>query len=188
VDGLRLASPVVLCMAVVALAGCGAPRVDVGSTSTPVPGPTDDGSPSTPAPGPDGDGPDGGGSEGGGQGYALSCVTEDGPLAVQYSRLEEVWSSSNYLRMLYCEATWGSEPYEMTDEQREVAAIAAGPDREPTATDYLTVVAACTRLGETDGPHSIEGASTSVLEAAVMLCPEAPQADLMRARLGAEAG
>jgi hypothetical protein len=167
-------------MAVVALAGCGAPRVEVGSTSTPAPGPADDGSTSTAAPAPSDDAE----GEGEGEGYVLSCVTEDGPLPVQYSRLEEVWSSSNYLRMLFCEATpRGSGPYEMTAEQLEVARVAVGSDREPTGEDYLAVVAACTRLGEPDGPRSIEGAPASVLEAALLVCPEAPQADLMRARL-----
>jgi hypothetical protein len=111
----------------------------------------------------------------------ITCFYPDGTEVGAFSRLEEAWASTNYVRIDACEAT-APDGYELSEEEQAVADVAvadlAGTD--PTEA-YLETLAACVRLNA----DALAGAPTSVLEATTLLCPEAPQAGLIQNELSA---
>jgi hypothetical protein len=120
--------------------------------------------------------------------FRMSCyaATDGRPLG-SFSSLDAVWASSNYLRAEYCDAQYvGTEPFTLTGTEAAIADIAvSGLENPGDPTEvYLEVLAACTRLGADAGPNSISGTPDPVLEATLSLCPEAPQANLIREQLG----
>ncbi|MGW4929396.1 hypothetical protein ACWEOH_09600 [Agromyces sp. NPDC004153] len=116
-----------------------------------------------------------------GSGIRITCFYPDGTEVGTFSRLEEAWASTNYVRIDSCEAT-ASGDGELSEEQQAVADVAAAdlPGVDPTDA-YLATVAACVRLNADD----LAGAPSSVLEATTLLCPEAPQAGLIQDELAA---
>lgn len=116
-----------------------------------------------------------------GSSIRITCSYPDGTEVGTFSRLEEAWASTNYVRIDSCEAS-ASGDGELSDEEQAVADIAAVdlPGVDPTDA-YLEAVAACVRLNADD----LAGAPSSVLEATTLLCPEAPQAGLIQDELSA---
>ena len=48
---------------------------------------------------------------------------------------------------------------------------------------FLDIYAACTRIGSEVGPFGFASIPVPVLEATLLLCPEAPQANIIRDRI-----
>lgn len=114
----------------------------------------------------------------------ITCFYPDGSEVGTFTRLEEAWASTNYVRIDRCEAAPGpSGDVELTDEEESVAEIAAAdlPDEDP-ADLFLRTLAACVRIPSA-GEQAIANQPTSLLEATLALCPEAPQAGLVEAEL-----
>ena len=103
-----------------------------------------------------------------------------------FTGLEEAWASTNYVRIDHCVASSGTDqPVELTAEEESIAGTAAEdlPDDDPVDL-YLWTLATCVRVT----PASVDGLSTlptSLLRAAMELCPEAPHAGLMEDELAA---
>lgn len=120
--------------------------------------------------------------------YRFTCYADDGQVTAEVGSLEAVWASTQYLRTEYCSVEYvGSPPLTLTDSEAAVADIAGrGSEAEDTEL-YLDVLSACTRLAAEDGPHSLSETPEPVLEATLVLCPEAPHAGLIESQLGREA-
>jgi hypothetical protein len=114
--------------------------------------------------------------------FLITCYFPDGGEAGMFTRLEEAWASTNYVRIDRCEAR-ADGVLELTSEEAAVAAVAARdlPDEDP-AELFLRILAACVRV--VPGTTS-ETPPKSVLEAALEWCPEAPHAELMQNALDA---
>lgn len=113
--------------------------------------------------------------------YLIRCFAADGRPLGTFSSLDEVWASTNYMQIDYCEATFaGDEPMTLGEEEVAIAEIAASGLAEPQdlAELYLEAVAACTRVSE-DGPYGLTTIPDAILVAALTLCPEAPQAQVI---------
>ncbi len=174
------------------LAGCvpalnpdGSPSATASASSTPdgsesttgSPAPTsEDSSSITDAPPPTADGPR----------FLIECVGPEGTVIGPFTGLEEAWASTNYVRIDHCVASSGTDqPVELTAEEESIAGTAAAdlPDEDPVDL-YLSVLATCVRVA----PTSEEGLSTlptSLLQATLELCPEAPHAGLVEDELDA---
>ena len=111
----------------------------------------------------------------------ITCFYPDGSEVGTFSRLEEAWASTNYVRIDNCEAT-ASGGLELSEGEQTVADVAVVdlPDSDPTEA-YLETLAACVRLS----PDGLAAAPTSVLDATTLLCPEAPHAGLIQNELSA---
>ncbi|MFE6254264.1 hypothetical protein [Agromyces sp. NPDC057865] len=111
----------------------------------------------------------------------ITCFYPDGSEVGTFSRLEEAWASTNYVRIDSCEAT-ASGGFELSEGEQAVADVAVAdlPDSDPTEA-YLETLAACVRLS----PDGLAAAPTSVLDATTLLCPEAPHAGLIQNELSA---
>jgi hypothetical protein len=116
----------------------------------------------------------------------LTCFYADGSQAGTFTRLEEAWASTNYVRIDWCEGqASGSRELELTEVQAEAARAAqAGLPDEDLVTLYLRTLAACVRIAP-DGEHGMATQPTSILEATLLLCPEAPHSGLIQAELQA---
>lgn len=158
-------------MAVLALAGCTPAGPAVTPSTEPTRTPTT--APATPPP-TDGDAS----TE-----VLIECTYPDGTVGGTFTRLEEVWASTNYVRFEACTAVATSGDVELAESEAAVAETAADdlPDAEPVEL-YLRTLAACARIVP-DGAEGITGSPTSVLEAILQLCPEAPQSGLVAAEL-----
>jgi hypothetical protein len=121
--------------------------------------------------------------------FLITCFYPDGTEVATFTRLEEAWASTNYVRIDHCEASVGaSEGFELTEDEAAVAdvAVAGLPDEDPTEL-YLQTLAACVRIP----PQGDQGVGTypdSILEAALELCPEAPHAGIIQQELAARSG
>ncbi|RXZ67872.1 hypothetical protein [Agromyces albus] len=115
----------------------------------------------------------------------IECFYPDGSEVATFTRLEEAWASTNYVRIDHCEAR-AAEPgdFELSEEEAEVASVAeAGlPGEDPTEL-FLRTLAACVRIAP-EGDRGMASQPTSILEAALVLCPEAPHAGLIETELG----
>jgi hypothetical protein len=109
--------------------------------------------------------------------FLITCYFPGGGEVGVFTRLEEAWASTNYVRIDRCKAE-ASGTLELTAEEAAVAAVAARdlPDEDP-AELFLRTLAACVRV--VPGTTS-EMPPPSVLEAALEWCPEAPHAELMQ--------
>ena len=117
--------------------------------------------------------------------FLIECVGLDGNPIGTFTRLEEAWASTNYVRIDHCTATSATaEPVELTAEEESIARTAASDLPDEDAVDlFLWTLATCVRVA----PESAEGLSTlptSLLNAALELCPEAPHAGLIEDELG----
>ncbi len=164
---LGFGAPVAVALLALALTGC----MPGGATPAPSGPPTATSSPSAPA----------GGDE---ARFLITCFYPDGSEVATFTRLEEAWASTNYVRIDHCEATVGApDGFELSDEEAAVAEVAAAglPDDDSTEL-YLQTLAACVRIPP-DGDHGMSTYPDSVLEAALVLCPEAPHAGLIEEEL-----
>lgn len=115
--------------------------------------------------------------------FLITCYYPDGSEVATFTRLEEAWASTNYVRIDHCEAAAAaSDSFELTEEEAAIAAVAAA-DLAGDPTDlYLHTLAACVWIP----PDADRGMTTypdPILEAALVLCPEAPHAELIEAEL-----
>ncbi|MFD4422209.1 hypothetical protein ACFWN7_12010 [Agromyces sp. NPDC058484] len=158
-----------------ALVGCASPAgIDGTRSPTPTTTPSTTTAPTTPPPP--------GGDE---ARFLIECFYPDGSAVGTFTRLEEAWASTNYVRIDHCEArVAASGTLELSDEEQAVAAVAeAGlPGEDPTEL-FLRTLAACVRVVP-EGTQGIATYPTSILQAALELCPEAPHAGLMQDELG----
>lgn len=128
-------------------------------------------------------------SDGGEPSVVITCFYADGSPAGTFTRLEEAWASTNYVRIDWCEAqAAASDRLELTDDQAQAARVAqAGLPDEDLVTAFLRTLAACVRIAP-DGEHGMATQPTTILQATLVLCPEAPHAELVRAELEARSG
>jgi hypothetical protein len=118
--------------------------------------------------------------------FLIECAGVDGTSIGPFTRLEEAWASTNYVRIDHCEASsaTGAPPDLTADEQRIADTAAADLPEEDPVDLYLQVLATCVRVS----PTSAEGLATlptSILRATLQLCPEAPHAGLVEDELQA---
>lgn len=118
--------------------------------------------------------------------FLIECVAEDGSAMGTFTRLEEAWASTNYLRIDHCSASGGTdEPLELTPAEQRIAETAAVDLPDEDFVDlFLWTLATCVRVA----PASAQGLPTlptSLLRAALELCPAAPHAGLMSDELEA---
>ncbi len=112
--------------------------------------------------------------------FRTACFASDGRQLGDFQSLAETWASSNYMRIVYCEARYvGPEPLALTLEEEAVAEVAAPATDGDLEQAFLETLAACTRLGASEGENSVEGTPLPILKATLELCPQAPQADLI---------
>ena len=115
----------------------------------------------------------------------IECFYPDGSEVATFTRLEEAWASTNYVRIDHCEAR-AAEPddFELSDAEEKVASVAEGglPGEDPTEL-FLRTLAACVRIAP-EGERGMASQTTSILEAAIELCPESPHAGLIETELG----
>jgi hypothetical protein len=116
--------------------------------------------------------------------FLIECVDQNGAVIGTFTRLEEAWASTNYVRIDHCTASGAAgQAIELTPEEESVARTAAAdlPDEGP-ANLFLLTLATCVRVA----PTSQQGLSTlptSLLHASLELCPDAPHAGLMEDEL-----
>lgn len=116
----------------------------------------------------------------------IDCVGTDGLVLGTFTRLEEAWASTNYVRIDHCTASAATdEPIVLTSIEESIAETAAVdlPDAEPVEL-FLLTLATCVRVS----PTSTQGLTTlplSLLRATLELCPEAPHAGLVEDELEA---
>ncbi|WP_341994236.1 hypothetical protein MRBLWH7_002114 [Microbacterium sp. LWH7-1.2] len=96
-----------------------------------------------------------------------------------FTRLEEAWSDPGYVRIESCTAATAEDEVELTPDEEAVASVAAGDGDTDPLPAYLAVLAACVRIP----PDRIAEQPRSLLEGVLLLCPEAPHADLVAADL-----
>jgi hypothetical protein len=119
-------------------------------------------------------------------GFLITCFYPDGSEVGTFTRLEEAWASTNYVRIESCDAAVADPArFELSPEEQAVAEVAATdlPDEDPTEL-YLQALAACVRLS----PEELASEPTSLLEATVELCADAPHAGLIQEELSARPG
>ena len=119
--------------------------------------------------------------------FQSRCFYPDGRVLGDFSSLEETWGSTNYLRIDHCVTRYGGPPpFTLTENEAAIAEIASSQLTDPGEPEqiFLNVFAACTRIGSEDGPYGFSSIPVPVLEAALSLCPEAPQANIIRDRIG----
>lgn len=114
--------------------------------------------------------------------FLITCVAPDGAEIATFTRLEEAWASTNYLRIDHCDALTTRDGVELTVEERDVAKTASVdlPDEDPLEL-FLQTLATCVRVST--GPDGMTALPTSLIRATLELCPEAPQAGLLDAEL-----
>lgn len=124
-----------------------------------------------------------------GAGVLIECFDAEGTEIATFTRLEEAWASTNYTRIDHCEARVDpSGRFELTDEERAIAAIAKDDLPEDDATElFLRTLAACVRV-PMGGDEGIATYPSSILEAVLRLCPEAPHAGLIESELATREG
>ncbi|MCU1634825.1 MAG: hypothetical protein JWQ68_64 [Cryobacterium sp.] len=158
---------------VIALALTGCDREGGGSASAPSGSVTDG----------DAEGPGSSGDPSRAAELLIECFYPDGASLGTFASLMETWASTNYLKIEYCEAHYADgPPVALTDKEKAAtdAAAAGIPDAGDPADLLLRVVAACTRIGSEDGAGGFSSTPVSILQGALVLCPEAPQAGIIR--------
>ncbi|WP_420359007.1 hypothetical protein, partial [Ornithinimicrobium kibberense] len=111
--------------------------------------------------------------------FRFDCATIDGRSLPPLTSLDEVWAAPDYLQIESCAVLLlGADPGLLPTEEAAVEVAA------PETSDPLVVVedllSTCTRLPPEGGPHTLP---SPTLRAALIICPDAPHADLMRDEL-----
>lgn len=110
--------------------------------------------------------------------YSFRCSFLQGP-ALDYSRLEEVWASTQYLRITSCEVDYiRPGAHSLTLKESAIVQVAedAGLVVEDRAAAYLTILATCTRIPPGTLAGRLAELGAPMITAALALAPEAPQA------------
>lgn len=119
--------------------------------------------------------------------FQSRCYNADGRVLGDFSSRDETYASSNYSLIDHCVTRYGGlTPFTLTVDEAAIAEIASSQLTDPGEPEriYLDIFAACTRIGSEDGPYGFSSIPVPVLEAALSLCPEAPQANIIRDRIG----
>jgi len=119
--------------------------------------------------------------------FHIKCYSNTGDLIDTFTRLDQTWASTNYMQIGHCVAVAVAPgPLKLTAHETAITKAAASQvdNPGPEAEVYLKIVAVCTRVGSEDGPYGFSSIPVPVLQAALLLCPEAPQADIIRERIG----
>ncbi|GAA1819182.1 hypothetical protein [Agromyces neolithicus] len=116
--------------------------------------------------------------------FLIDCVDDGLGEVVTFARLEEAWASTDYLRLHACTAYPATgEPIELTPPEELVAETAAADlPGEDLVSLFALALATCVRVTP-DSEPGIADVPTSILRAALELCPEAPHAGLLDAEL-----
>lgn len=170
--GQPLWAPALILATILALGGCGTggPTEETSSPATPRASLTT--AEPTPAQTPDR--------------FHIKCYSNTGDLPGTFTRLDQTWASTNYMQIEHCVAVAAAPgPLNLTAEETAITNTAARQLDNPgtEAELYLRIVAVCTRVGSEDGPYGFSSIPVPVLQAALSLCPEAPQANIIRDRL-----
>jgi hypothetical protein len=123
--------------------------------------------------------------------FSYTCTSLNAVPETTFSSLAEVWASSGYLRLDSCTANYdGPQPYEPTDDEAHVIAVAApGTDPAQGLDSYLAALGLCTRVSDDSASDIFGGSSRQLLKAASELCPKAPQGKIIALwAAGARAG
>jgi hypothetical protein len=114
----------------------------------------------------------------------IECFYPDGTEAGTFTRLDEAWASTNYVRIDHCQAqAVDPDDFELSRTEAAVAGVAAGGATSADPAElFLSTLAACVRIAP-EGEYSMASQPTSILEAALMLCPDAPHAGLIDSEL-----
>lgn len=116
--------------------------------------------------------------------FSFVCTTVDGRVMQPLTSLEEVWAAPGYTEISSCAvAPLVTDPVLTADERTAVAHVADDVPGEVEALQML--LENCTRLAP---GHGAEALSTRILEAALLICPDAPHANLMRDELETREG
>ncbi len=118
--------------------------------------------------------------------FLIECVGLDGSVIGPFTRLEEAWASTNYVRIDHCTASGAtSQPIELTPEEASIAETASAdlPDEDPVDL-YLLTLATCVRVAPTS-TQPLSTMPTSLLRATLELCPDAPHSGLVQDELEA---
>ncbi|HSP75111.1 MAG TPA: hypothetical protein VLO31_02705 [Cryobacterium sp.] len=110
--------------------------------------------------------------------YSFRCFSLQGPVA-EYSRLAEVWASTQYMRITSCEVNYiGPGAHSLTLEESAIVQVAedAGMAVDDRAAAYLSILTTCTRIPLDTLEVRLAELGAPVVTAALALAPEAPQA------------
>jgi hypothetical protein len=111
--------------------------------------------------------------------FRFDCTTVDGRILQPLTSLDEVWASPDYLEVASCSVSpLGADPALMPTE--EAAAEVAAPGASDPLTVVEVLLATCTRLTSAEGPDALP---SRTLKGALIICPHAPHADLLRDEL-----
>ncbi|WP_433874329.1 hypothetical protein [Sinomonas atrocyanea] len=116
--------------------------------------------------------------------FLITCSHVDNAPDISRYSLEEVWASTNYVRIKECTVAYqGSRPYEpQGDETAVVDTALHGQATGDAALDaVLEAMRLCTRIPDETGPEGFAAASRDMLRAAATLCPDAPQGKIIHA-------
>jgi hypothetical protein len=103
-------------------------------------------------------------------------------------RLEEVWASPAYMTITDCVVTYiGEETFRLTPEEQAIVAVAeqAGAVVDDPETTYRLILAVSTRVDPARLEAKLAEVGRPVVEASLVLAPEAPQAARFAAWLAA---
>lgn len=110
--------------------------------------------------------------------YLFTCESSLAPIG-PFTRLEAVWSSPGYMTIESVTATYvGAELFSLTDEEQAIVAVAenAGMTVKDERPLYLSILAACARIANRNMETRLSQLGAPVVEAALALQPDAPQA------------
>jgi hypothetical protein len=111
--------------------------------------------------------------------FRFDCTTVDGRTLQPLTSLDEVWAAPDYLQVASCSVSpLGSVAALMPME--EAAAEVAAPGTSDPLTVVEALLATCTRLTPGEGPDTLP---SPTLRGALIICPDAPHADLLRDEL-----
>jgi hypothetical protein len=111
--------------------------------------------------------------------YQFNCIAADGTGIGNYSSLDEVWSTSQYMRIANCDVLYiGAGPYALTaDEAAAVdVARAAGSQEQSATVLFLQIIGACTRIDSKTLDARLALLGAPVVKGALNFAPLAPQA------------
>lgn len=116
--------------------------------------------------------------------FLIECVGTDGAVLGVFSSLEEAWASTNYVRIDHCTASQAPPgSHVLTSTELAVAeAAAGGASGADLMEQFLWTLATCVRV-PLDGIRGLTVLPTSLLQAVLELCPEAPHAGLVEDEL-----
>ena len=99
--------------------------------------------------------------------FSYTCTSLNAVPETTFSSLAEVWASSGYLRLDSCTANYdGPQPYEPTDDEAHVIAVAApGTDPAQGLDSYLAALGLCTRVSDDSASDIFGGSSRQLLKA-----------------------